>query len=92
MEIENLFNFFYNEVNSTKTMMDKVMVNRCTLFLLLQAIFFMMQNVGIPFQNHSTKSWNSTRNNVAKQMHCKFKLENTKKKDFQNLYFQKNTI
>jgi hypothetical protein len=75
MEIENLFNYFYNEANSSRTMIDKVMVSRCTPLLLLQAIFFPMQNIGIPFQNYYTKSWNSTRNNATKQMHCKLKLE-----------------
>jgi hypothetical protein len=49
MEIENLFNFFYNEVDNIRTMMDEVMVSTCISPLLLQAIFFMMQNVGIPF-------------------------------------------
>jgi hypothetical protein len=39
----------YNEVDSTRTMMDEMMVSRRTSPLLLQAIFFMMQNVGIPF-------------------------------------------
>jgi hypothetical protein len=47
-------------------MMDEVMVGKCISPLLLQAIFFMMQNVGIPFQNYSTKWWNSTQNEVAK--------------------------
>ncbi len=52
----------------------------------------MMQNVGIHFWNYYTKSWNSTQNNAIKQMHCKFKLENTQKNDLKNLYPQKNTI
>jgi hypothetical protein len=49
MEIEHIFNFFCHEINSIGTMMDEAMVSKCTLPLLLQAIFFMMQNVGIPF-------------------------------------------
>jgi hypothetical protein len=39
--------------------MDEVMVNRRTSPLLLQAIFFTMQNVGIPLRNCYAKSWNS---------------------------------
>ncbi len=49
MEIEYLFHFFCNEANNTKTMMDEAMVSRRTSSLLLQAIFFTMQNVSIPF-------------------------------------------
>jgi hypothetical protein len=78
-KLKTSFNFFCNEVDSTGTMMDEMMVSRCTLPLVLQAIFFMMQNVGIPFQNYSAKSWNSTRNEATnslttKQMDHKFKL------------------
>ncbi len=62
--------------------MDETMVSRRASPLLLQAIFFTMQNVSIPFQNPSTKLWNSTRNEVTKgttkQMQHKFKLEETK--------------
>jgi hypothetical protein len=54
-------------------MMDEVMVSRCTLPLLLQAIFFTMQNVGIPFENwpnhgiqHEMRQQNSP---TTKQMH-----------------------
>jgi hypothetical protein len=47
-------------------MMDEAMVSKCTLPLLLQAIFFTMQNVGIPFQNYFAKLWNLTQNEVAK--------------------------
>jgi hypothetical protein len=43
------FNYFYNEVDSTRTMMDEAMVNICTSPLLLQAIFFIMQHVGFFF-------------------------------------------
>jgi len=43
------FNFFCNEVNNIGIMMDEAMASKCTLLLLLKAIFFMMQNVGIPF-------------------------------------------
>jgi hypothetical protein len=46
--------------------MDEAMVCKCTLPLLLQAIFFTMQNVGIPFQNYFTKSWNLARNEATK--------------------------
>jgi hypothetical protein len=43
------------------------MVNKHTLPLLLQAIFFTMQNVGnIIFQNYYVKSLNSTRNEATK--------------------------
>jgi hypothetical protein len=66
MEIEHLFKFFCHETNSTGTMMDEAMVSKRTLPLLLQAIFFMMQNVGIPFRNCSSKSWNSIQNEAAK--------------------------
>jgi hypothetical protein len=34
--------------------------------LLLETISFMMQNVDFPFQNCSTKSWNSTWNELIK--------------------------
>jgi hypothetical protein len=47
-------------------MIDETMVSRCTSPLLLQEIFFMMQNVGIPFQNYFTKSWNLARNEATK--------------------------
>jgi hypothetical protein len=47
------FIIFYNEADNTKIMMDEVMVGRRISLLLLQAIFFMMQNVGIPFRNYS---------------------------------------
>jgi hypothetical protein len=47
-------------------MMDEVMVSICTLPLLLQEIFFIMQNVGIPFQNYFAKSWNLARNEATK--------------------------
>jgi hypothetical protein len=47
-------------------MMDETMVSRCTSPLLLQEIFFTMQNVGIPFQNYSTKLWNLARNEATK--------------------------
>jgi hypothetical protein len=56
----------YNEVDSTKTMMDEMMVSRRTSPLLLQEIFFMMQNVTIHFRNYYTKSWNSARNEATK--------------------------
>ncbi len=46
--------------------MDEAMVCKCTLPLLLQAIFFTMQNVGIPFQNYYAKLWNSARNEATK--------------------------
>jgi hypothetical protein len=52
----------------------------------------MMQNVGIPLRNYFTKSWNSIQNNAAKQMHRKFKLENTKNNDFKNLYLRKKNL
>jgi hypothetical protein len=52
----------------------------------------MMQNVGIPLRNYFTKSWNSIQNNAAKQMHCKFKLENTKNNDLKNLYLRKKKL
>jgi hypothetical protein len=47
-------------------MMYEVMVSKRTSPLLLQAIFFTMQNVGVHFQNCSTKSWNSTQNEATK--------------------------
>jgi hypothetical protein len=47
-------------------MMDEAMVSRHTSPLLLQAIFFTMQNVGIPFQNYFAKLCNSARNETAK--------------------------
>ncbi len=43
MEIEHHF------IDSNGTMMDEAMVSKCTLHLLLQTIFFMMQNVGSHF-------------------------------------------
>jgi hypothetical protein len=46
--------------------MDESMVSGCTSPLLLQAIFFMMQNVGIPFWNYFAKSWNSAWNEATK--------------------------
>jgi hypothetical protein len=58
MENEHFFQFFCNEADNIGTMMDEVMVNKRTSPLLLYAIFFTMQNVGIPFQNCSAKSWN----------------------------------
>jgi hypothetical protein len=47
-------------------MMDEVMVNKRISLLLLQAIFFTIQNMSIPFQNSFAKSWNSTQNEAAK--------------------------
>jgi hypothetical protein len=41
MEIENLFQFFCNEVDSLGIMMDEVMVNKHTPPLLLQANIFL---------------------------------------------------
>jgi hypothetical protein len=58
--LKTSFNFFRNEVDNIGTMMDETMVSRHTQPLLLQAIFFTMQNVGIPFRNNSSKSWYST--------------------------------
>jgi hypothetical protein len=55
-----------NETDSIKIMMDELMVSICTLPLLLQAIFFTMQNVDIPFQNCFAKLWNSTQNKSTK--------------------------
>jgi hypothetical protein len=40
-----------NEINNTKIVMDETMVSKCTSPLLLQTMFFIMQIVGIPFQN-----------------------------------------
>jgi hypothetical protein len=48
-KLNTSFNFFCNETNNIKTMMDEAMVSRRTSSLLLQAISFTMQNVGIPF-------------------------------------------
>jgi hypothetical protein len=48
-KLNTFFIFFCNEANNTKTMMDEAMVSRRTSSLLLQAIFFTMQNVSIPF-------------------------------------------
>jgi hypothetical protein len=45
--LKTFFNFFCNKANRTRTMMDEVMVNKRTSPLLLRAIFFTMQNVGI---------------------------------------------
>jgi hypothetical protein len=58
--------FFCNKTNNIGTMMDEVMVSRRTSPLLLQAIFFTMQNVGIPFPNYFAKLWNFAQNEVAK--------------------------
>jgi hypothetical protein len=55
-----------NEADNTRTMMDEMMVNRRISPLLLQAIFFTMQNISIPFQNCFAKLWNSTQNEAAK--------------------------
>jgi hypothetical protein len=65
--LKTSFNFFCNEVDNTRAMMDEVMVSRRTLSLLLQSIFFMMQNVGIIFETimpncgtqHKTRQQNS---------------------------------
>ncbi len=35
-----------NKIDNIGTMMNKVIVNKCTLPLLLQEIFFIMQNIG----------------------------------------------
>jgi hypothetical protein len=64
--LNTYFNFFCNEVDKIGTMMDEVMVRKCKSPLLLQVVFFTMQNVGIPFRNCSTKLWNSTRNEATK--------------------------
>jgi hypothetical protein len=58
-KLNTSFNFFCNEADNIGTMMDEAMVHKCTLPLLLQAVFFTMQNVGIPFQNYFAKLWNS---------------------------------
>jgi len=50
--LKTFFILFCNEVNNIRTMMDEAMVNTRTLPLLLQAIFFTKQNVGIPFLNY----------------------------------------
>jgi hypothetical protein len=47
--LDTFFNFVCNEVDSTGTTMDEAMVSIHTSPLLLQAIFFIMQNVGILF-------------------------------------------
>ncbi len=78
-------------------MMDEAMVSKCTSPLLLQSIFFMMQNVGIPFQNCFTKTcnltWNDPTNSpITKQMQHKFKLEKTKSNVLKKNWFQKLTI
>jgi hypothetical protein len=49
MEIEDLFKKNCNEAVNTKTMVNEAMVSTHTLPLLLQLIFFTMQNVGIPY-------------------------------------------
>jgi hypothetical protein len=63
-------------------MIDEVMVNKHTLPLLLQAIFFTMQNVGnIIFENYYVKTQHEMKmqkkSPTTKQMHYKFKLEKT---------------
>jgi hypothetical protein len=60
------FKFFCNEANNIGTMINEMMVSIRTSPLLLQTIFFTMQNVGIPFQNYCAKSWNSSRNEATK--------------------------
>jgi len=45
--LNTFFKFFCNVIDSNGTMMDEAMVSRHTSPLLLQAIFFMMQNVNI---------------------------------------------
>jgi hypothetical protein len=47
-------------------MMDEAMVSICILPLLLQAIFFMMQNAGIPFRIYFAKLWNLAQNGATK--------------------------
>jgi hypothetical protein len=47
--LDTSFNFVCNEVDSTGTMMDEAMVSIRTSPLLLQTIFFIMQNVGFFF-------------------------------------------
>jgi hypothetical protein len=65
-KLNTSFNFFCNETDNIKTMMDEAMVNKRILPLLLQAIFFMMQNVGILFQNCSAKLWNLAQSEATK--------------------------
>jgi hypothetical protein len=53
-----------------------------------------MQNVGIPFENCSTKSWNSAQmrqqnSPTTKQIHHKFKLEETKNNVLKKNWFAK---
>jgi hypothetical protein len=57
--LKTFFNSFCNKANRIRTMMDEVMANKCTSPLLLQAMFFTMQNIGILSLKNSTKSWNS---------------------------------
>jgi len=65
-KLNTFFKFFCNEANSIGIMMDEAMVRKCTSPLLLQANFFTMQNVGIPFQNYSAKLWNLAQNEATK--------------------------
>jgi len=56
--LKSSFKKHCNEIDSIGTMMDKVMVNKCTLPFLLWAIFFIRQNVNhfeIILPNHGTQ-------------------------------------
>ncbi len=81
--LKTSFNVFCNEANSIEIMIDEVMVNKHTLPLLLQAIFFTMEYVGnIIFENYYVKTQHKMKKQkkspTTKQMHYKFKLEKTK--------------
>jgi hypothetical protein len=96
MEIENLFEFIF--CDSIGTMMDETMVSRHTSPLLLQAIFFTMQNVGILSRKQffqimelNTKIGNKTHLQLNK---CTISSSWKKLKSmfFKNLDYQKLTI
>jgi hypothetical protein len=65
-KLNTSFKKICNETDNIRTMMDEAMVSKRILPLLRQAIFFMMQNVGILFQNCSAKLWNLAQSEATK--------------------------
>ncbi len=60
------FNFFCNENDNTRAMMDELMVSRHTLPLLLQTIYFHDEKCRYSFLNYFAKLWNSAQNKAKK--------------------------
>jgi hypothetical protein len=82
------FNFFCNEDDNIRAMMDELMVSRCTLPLLLQTIYFHDEKCRYSFfklfyqiVELSTKQCKKN-SPTTKQMRYKFKLEQSKNNVF----------